>query len=108
MIDTTLADTLASFMVRGKVADKLLNGATAPLQSLAARINANFALGLINEHEREECNAIRRIRNEFAHGGVGAAFTAPKIAELCDGLKSLPGSGADFRGRAARNFRSTR
>jgi mannitol operon repressor len=50
MIDTTLADTLESFMVRGKIADKLLNGATAPLQSLAARINVNFALGLINEN----------------------------------------------------------
>jgi hypothetical protein len=39
---------------------------------------------------------------------VGADFTAPKIAELCDGLKSsLPGDRADFVGKP-REISSTR
>jgi hypothetical protein len=43
---------------------------------------------LIEEGERNECDYIRRIRNEFAHKLVGTSFKQRRIIDLCSNLKS--------------------
>jgi hypothetical protein len=100
IIDNMLAATIEAFLVVGKASKELLYGSLAPIHSFASRINLAFALGLINEHEHSESNLIRKIRNEFAHRGVGLAYSDPKINALCDRLKSdLPGGSPAFIGK---------
>lgn len=85
-LDEKLAATLAAFFASDN--PTLLYGKNAPLGSFSARIEACFALGLIEENERNECDYIRRIRNEFAHKLVGTSFKQQKIVDLCANLKS--------------------
>jgi DNA-binding MltR family transcriptional regulator len=88
VIDHRLIDTLRAFMVSNKAAGRLLDGGKAPLGTFSARIDATYALGLINTHEEHELHLIRKIRNEFAHRKHGTTFADPKISSLCDRLKS--------------------
>jgi hypothetical protein len=98
LIDKKLLDTLRAFMVEGNVSEGLLEGGNAALGAFAARIKAAFALGLIDRHEYDECNLIRKIRNEFAHRVHGTSFKQPEIAKLCDKLQSdLPGGRGKFK-----------
>ena len=92
LIDIRLSETLRAFMVSPKAAGVLLDGGTAPLGTFSSRIKATFAVGLIDAHERAECDLIRKVRNEFAHQPHGITFADPKIEALCDRLQSdLPG-----------------
>jgi|ERR1700683_4104405 len=92
LIDLRLTETLRAFMVSNNAADELLEGPTAPLSSFSSRIAASFALGLIDAHEKYECNTIRRVRNDFAHRAHGTTFKDAAITKLCLDLKSnLPG-----------------
>jgi mannitol operon repressor len=88
VIDQQLGDILRSFFVSGKNAEDLLEGGTAPLGTFSARIKAAYALGLIDGFELKECDLIRKIRNEFAHGIHGTRFTDSKIAALCGRLQT--------------------
>ena len=100
LIDLKLADTLRSFMVSPAAARSLLDGGTAALGTFSARIKATFALGLIDDNERRECDIIRRVRNEFAHRPHGVGFDDPAIATFCERLQSdLPGSRDQHKGR---------
>jgi len=85
-LDEKLAVTLAAFFASDSAS--LLSGKNAPLGSFSARIETCFALGLIEEGERNECDYIRRIRNEFAHKLVGTSFKQRRIIDLCTNLKS--------------------
>lgn len=98
MIDQKLLDTLRSFMVKGKITKDVLEGGTAPLGTFSSRIKACYALGLIDEHERSECDLIRKVRNEFAHSIHGLSFSDKKISDFCDKLQSdLPGGKGAFK-----------
>ena len=100
VIDHRLLETLRAFMASENVASALLDGGSAPLGSFSSRIDASFALGLISEHEHNECHIIRRIRNEFAHRKHGVTFTDQKISALCGNLQSdLPGGRDLFKGK---------
>jgi len=97
LIDLRLTETLRAFMVSNNAADDLLEGPTAPLGTFASRIAATFALGLIDAHEKHECNLIRKVRNEFAHRAHGTTFHDPDISKLCQELQSdLPGGKSKF------------
>ena len=99
LIDERLGETLRAFMVTRRAASELLDGAAAALGTFSSRINASFALGLIDRHERGECDLIRRVRNEFAHRSHGTGFDDAKIAALCNLLQSdLPGGRVNFVG----------
>lgn len=105
LIDHRLSDTLRAFMVSPKAAADLLDGGTAALGTFSSRIKATFALGLIDSHERNECDLIRKVRNEFAHQPHGITFDDPKISRLCDRLKSdYPGSRAPHVGKTRSVF----
>lgn len=74
-----LADALRALMVSVNAAEAFLDGATAALGTFSARIEAAFALGLIDDHERRECDLIRKVRNEFAHRPHGFDFQDQKV-----------------------------
>lgn len=97
LLDQRLLDTLKAFLVDDKISAGLLEGANAPLGTLDARTRAAYAMGLIDGHEFEETNLIRKIRNEFAHRVHGTTFEDPRIKELCRKIKSdRPGGRTAF------------
>ena len=97
LLDQKLAETLRAFLVENRVAKTLVEGANAPLGTLAARLQASFALGLIDEFEFREINRVRKVRNEFAHRAHGTTFSDPKIKGTCGSLESdLPGGAESF------------
>ncbi|MES2414810.1 MAG: transcriptional regulator [Pseudomonadota bacterium] len=94
LIDDKLGETLRSFFCEGPSAAKLLDDGNAVLGTFSARIEACFALGLIDEFEHREITLIRKIRNEFAHAKHGISFLAPRVQGLCSGLAcKLPEGG---------------
>lgn len=95
-IDEKLKDTLEAFFISGKSSNRLLNEANAPLGTLSARLEACFALGLINDYEYAEINLLRKVRNEFAHAKHGISFKTEKIAGLCSTLASNLPEGDGF------------
>lgn len=88
LIDEKLLETLESFFVEGRAANRLLVEAHGPLSSFSARIDACFALGLIDEFEYKEISLIRKIRNKFAHSKHGLSFKSEILIGLCTSLKS--------------------
>lgn len=91
LIDERLKRLLRSHFLDVKEADGLL-GKNAPLGSLDTCIKAAYCLGLITESEFNECDIIRRVRNEFAHEVHGLDFSNDKVRDLCGNLRAnMPG-----------------
>lgn len=84
-IDDLLQRVLMAFLVNKSSAEKLLSGFNAPLSSFSARIAAVRALGLLSEVECQECELIRKVRNEFAHQ-IKMSFDNKKIEGLCSSM----------------------
>ena len=84
-IDDLLQRILMAFLVNKSSAEKLLSGFNAPLSSFSARIAAVRALGLLSEVECQECDLVRKVRNEFAHQ-VKMSFDDKKIEGLCSSM----------------------
>src|SRR5262249_28342328 len=85
-LEELLKRVLLGFMRDVKEAEALVEGGNAPLGTFSARIQACFALGLIEDEEYQELVLIRRIRNELAHNAK-ASFDDPVIASRCQELK---------------------
>ena len=96
LIDEKLRDTLEAFFIEGKLANKLLDEPNSPLGTFSSRLDASFALGLIDEHEYYEINLLRKVRNEFAHSKHGVSFKTAKITGLCSSLKSSLPEGENY------------
>jgi mannitol operon repressor len=106
LIDEKLINALRSFMCEGKAAERLLSEPNAPLGTFSARIDACFALGLIDEDEYQEITLVRKVRNLFAHSSSGLSFDNEKVVGLCASLKSPLPSGMAYEKAGAR-FRFT-
>lgn len=89
IFDEWLCEIIHAHLLNDKVAKGLLNGATAPLSSFAARTGLAYALGLIMEHEYKELNTLRCIRNAFGHSWNGVSFDTPKIQTQIEQLPWL-------------------
>lgn len=85
-IDDLLGKTIAGFLVAGAQVKELVGEYPGPLSGFSSRIIAAHSLGLISTVERDECNLIRKVRNEFAHA-VKMSFKNDRVASLCAGLK---------------------
>lgn len=81
-LDDTLNKVVTAFLIESDASKALLNGFNAPLGTLAARTAAAHAMGLISDTEKDECNLIRRIRNEFAHR-VRMTFDNASVKAMC-------------------------
>lgn len=65
--EESLGELLKTFLLQGESAWKLLNGFNAPLGTFSARTKMAHALGLITQHQFEDLERLRKVRNEFAH-----------------------------------------
>lgn len=104
LIDTRLEAVLRSHFLKSKVVEDLLDGGSAPLGTFSSRIKLAYALGLITELEFNECEIIRRIRNDFAHGVHGLTFQDQKLTALCNNLKANTPDGKRFDGNPRQLF----
>jgi len=82
-IDDLLGRLIELFLIDHKAVDELLTG---PLSAFSARIKSAVSLGLINDEEYRDCEALRKIRNAFAHS-VKVSFTEQRIKDLCKNLR---------------------
>ena len=80
----------------GFSAGKLIDDTNAALGTFSSRLEACFALGLIDNFEYDEIALIRKVRNEFAHAKHGTSFRTPRVQGLCSSLKSDLPQGADY------------
>ncbi|VVQ30535.1 hypothetical protein PS943_01880 [Pseudomonas fluorescens] len=96
LIDEKLLETLHAFFIEGKSSNKLLTEGNAPLGTFSSKIEACYALGLIDEFEYQEIGLIRKIRNEFAHAKHGLSFQTEKIKGYCTSLKSDLPQGSNY------------
>ena len=62
-------------------------GPDAPLGSFSAKIRAGYALRLFGPLTRTELDAIREVRNAFAHTRRRIYFTTPEVAAVCKRIK---------------------
>ncbi len=89
MLDESLFEIIDSLLISNKSAKELISGFNAPLSTFSARLKAAHALGLIMDHEFDEIDLIRKIRNEFGHGWRDISFENPKIKKALDKLPWL-------------------
>src|SRR5262249_35424596 len=76
-----------------------LEGYSAPLGSFSPRITAALSLGIISRTEHDDCNTLRKIRNEFAHSFT-TTFSDQKIIDLSKNLfHGYPGVTVDTFGQ---------
>lgn len=84
-LDEQLRTIIDSYLVEDSEKEQLLDGFNAPIGSFSARIKTAHCLGLISDKERDDCDVLRKIRNEFAHNHR-ASFTDNKLIDLCNNL----------------------
>jgi|ERR1035441_4459254 mannitol operon repressor len=66
-LDLYLREVLESFLIEDKSVTELFEGPYAPFGSLSAKTKAAFVLGLVTREEAACVDAVRRVRNVFAH-----------------------------------------
>ena len=77
-----LREVLECFLVEDKAVTDLFEGPYAPFGSLSARTKAAFVLGLITRGEMAAADAVRKVRNVFAHE-LDASFEHAEVKKLC-------------------------
>lgn len=85
LMDELLRRTLLAHLVEVPESKNLIEGGNAPLGTFSSRILAAYCHGLIDKTEFDECNRLRRIRNEFAHD-MDTTFSMKRIKDLCGNL----------------------
>lgn len=84
-LDQQLKEIIESYLIEDSDKDALLSGFNAPIGTFSARIKTAHCLGLISDSERDDCETLRKIRNEFAHSHK-VSFKDQKIIDLCKNL----------------------
>lgn len=65
---------------------EMFEGSDAPLSTFAAKIRLSEALAIVGPVGRKKMDAIRKVRNAFAHSLLPFDFTEPSIVQLTDCL----------------------
>lgn len=86
-LDACLGALLKQRFRPGKTSSRLLDPSAGALGSFQARIDASYALALIDKTELEDLRRIGRIRNIVAHDHLPQGFSSPEVSELCDALR---------------------
>jgi DNA-binding MltR family transcriptional regulator len=90
-IDTALKTLLEASLAGGEtVANKLFNSPNAPLGTFSSRIAMAYGLGHIGPHYFNALEAIREIRNAFAHFRRSLTFEDPEIRKWIEKTFKLP------------------
>ena len=86
ILDEVLLSVIRAFLIESPATEQLIEGFNAPLGTFSSRINAAYAMGLIEDREYIEVEAIRRIRNLFGHSWESISFDHPKVKGQIDKL----------------------
>ncbi|MEX2167319.1 MAG: transcriptional regulator [Methyloceanibacter sp.] len=84
-LDELLRRCLQNFLLDEGKSKALWEGFNAPLGTFSARALSAYSLGLVSRREYEECESLRKIRNDFAHN-LHASFSDRRIIDLCTNL----------------------
>jgi len=85
-VDDALEEYLRCFLSRDpKIANNLLQPEGA-LGTFGVRIKLAYALGMISDEVRRDLDAIRLVRNDFAHLRDASGFDNPQVVQRCRGL----------------------
>jgi hypothetical protein len=106
MLDQKLKDILFDFLIDCPTTKDLLSGNNAPVGTFSSRLNLAFSLGLISEYEYNDCNIIRKIRNDFAHKfELEFSFKDQRVSSLCWNLTAdTPGEKESFKDKPRQLF----
>lgn len=72
-----------------RLREKLFEG-YGPVATFSAKIDIAYAFGIIDQDTRQTLNALREIRNAFAHNTAGVHFGHQDIAKLVAKLPPPP------------------
>lgn len=64
-------------------------GSGAPLRPFSAKIRIGFALKVFGPNTRDNLDAIREVRNSFAHTMSPISFDTPEVANVCKRITIL-------------------
>lgn len=81
-IDSCLRRILEAALIESKETGELFDGPYAPFGSLSGKTRAAFLMGLITRNEYDRIDAVRGVRNVFAHE-ADASFEHSKIKKIC-------------------------
>lgn len=82
-LDDCIAELLRQyFIIEGEERDTMFLP-DAVLGTFSSRIKMAFSLGLISAEERRDYNAIRDVRNKFAHRRAPLLFQESPIRDMC-------------------------
>jgi len=81
-IEGCLRRIIESFLIDSKNVKDLFEGPYAPFGSLSGKTKAAFVMGLITKDELKKIDAVRQVRNVFAHE-IAASFNHKKIEKIC-------------------------
>ena len=87
LIEEMLEEVLRGLFIEGTATKSLFDGPNAPLSTFSAKTAASRALGLITLTEFQDIEAVRKIRNAFAHS-VLVSFDDQKIKSWAASLKT--------------------
>lgn len=82
-IETCLRRILEAVLINSNEGTSLFEGPYAPFGTLSGKTQAAFVLGLITRGERDRIDAVRGVRNVFAHE-ANASFDHTKIMKICN------------------------
>ena len=105
-ISEGMGDLLKLFLVKLKEVDidRLFHDQGTSLGDFAGRTDISFALGLISPQERLVANAIRGIRNLFAHTLAQIDFSHESIVAALSKVSARPSSNTPLPGKQTKLF----
>lgn len=105
-LDEKLKTILYNFLIDCKQTRELIDGYSAAIGTFSSRLNLAYSLGLISDYEYQDCNTIRKIRNDFAHKfELDFSFANEKIQNLCWSLNApTPGDKTAFKDKPRQLF----
>lgn len=80
--EDTLGRLLLTYLIDCKQSKDLVEGFNAPLGTLASRMKAAYAVGLLTKEQYEDLEIARKIRNLFAHNWEGVSLSQPDIRAM--------------------------
>jgi hypothetical protein len=81
-IDLYLRRVLESFLIDDKSVEDLFDTPFAPFSTLSGKTKVAYLMGLISKTEAQRIDAVRKVRNVFAHD-LGASFDHEDVKKLC-------------------------
>lgn len=81
-IEDTLGRLLLAYFRSCKATRELVDGFSAPLGTLGARIKAAYAFGLTTDEQYKDMEILRKVRNQVAHNWEGISLDHHRIQSL--------------------------